>query len=47
MAAGIVIGLPTTSTWAIGLVVAVNLLSGGAAMIGMALAATPGEGGAG
>ena len=41
MAAVIVIGLPTTSTWAIGLVVAVNLICGGAAMIGMALAATP------
>jgi uncharacterized membrane protein HdeD (DUF308 family) len=41
MAAVIVIGLPATSTWAIGLVVAVNLLLGGAAMIGMALAATP------
>jgi uncharacterized membrane protein HdeD (DUF308 family) len=43
MAAVIVIGLPTTSTWAIGLAVAVNLLCGGAAMIGMALAATPGR----
>jgi uncharacterized membrane protein HdeD (DUF308 family) len=42
MAAVIVIGLPTTSTWAIGLVVAVNLLCGGSALIGMALAATPG-----
>jgi uncharacterized membrane protein HdeD (DUF308 family) len=42
MAAVIVIGLPTTSAWAIGLIVAVNLLSGGAAMIGMALAARQG-----
>ena len=38
----ILIGLPTTSTWAIGLIVAVNLLFGGGAMIGMALAARPG-----
>jgi uncharacterized membrane protein HdeD (DUF308 family) len=42
LAAVILIGLPTTSTWAIGLIVAVNLLFGGVAMIGMALAARPG-----
>jgi uncharacterized membrane protein HdeD (DUF308 family) len=42
LAAAILIGLPTTSTWVIGVVVAVNLLLGGIAMIGMALAARPG-----
>jgi len=37
---GVVIlaGLPTTSTWAIGLIVAVNLAFGGMALLGMALA---------
>jgi uncharacterized membrane protein HdeD (DUF308 family) len=42
MAAVIVFGLPTTSAWAIGLMLAVKLLFGGAAMIGRALAARPG-----
>ena len=42
MAAVILIGLPATSTWAIGLIVAVNLLFGGIAMIRMGLAAKPG-----
>jgi len=35
----ILLGLPTTSTWAIGLIVGINLATGGAAMIGMALVA--------
>jgi len=38
--AGIIFaGLPETSTWALGLLVGINLLFGGVAMIGMALAA--------
>ncbi|CCD98989.1 HdeD family acid-resistance protein [Bradyrhizobium sp. STM 3809] len=38
--AGIIIsGLPGTATWAIGLLVGINLLFGGLSMIGMALAA--------
>jgi uncharacterized membrane protein HdeD (DUF308 family) len=38
--AGIIFaGLPETATWALGLLVGINLLFGGAAMIGMALAA--------
>ncbi len=38
--AGIIFaGLPGTATWALGLLVGINLLFGGAAMIGMALAA--------
>ena len=38
--AGIIIaGLPGTAEWAIGLLVGINLLFGGAALIGMALAA--------
>jgi len=32
-------GLPETATWALGLLVGINLLFGGTAMIGMALAA--------
>jgi uncharacterized membrane protein HdeD (DUF308 family) len=39
LAAIIVFGLPGTALWALGLLVGVNLLFGGAAMIGMALAA--------
>jgi uncharacterized membrane protein HdeD (DUF308 family) len=39
LACVILIGLPATYTWAIGLIVGVNLLSGGAALIGLALAA--------
>jgi uncharacterized membrane protein HdeD (DUF308 family) len=35
----IIIGLPGTAAWALGLLVGVNLLFGGAAMIGIALAA--------
>jgi uncharacterized membrane protein HdeD (DUF308 family) len=38
--AGIIFaGLPETATWALGLLVGINLLFGGTAMIGMALAA--------
>jgi uncharacterized membrane protein HdeD (DUF308 family) len=38
--AGIIFaGLPTSATWALGLLVGINLLFGGTAMIGMALAA--------
>ena len=38
--AGIVFaGLPETATWALGLLVGINMLFGGVAMIGMALAA--------
>jgi uncharacterized membrane protein HdeD (DUF308 family) len=38
--AGIILaGLPETATWALGLLVGINLLFGGIAMIGMALAA--------
>jgi uncharacterized membrane protein HdeD (DUF308 family) len=38
--AGIIFaGLPETATWALGLLVGINLLFGGVAMIGMALAA--------
>ncbi len=39
LAAFIILGLPRTATWALGLILAVNLIFGGAAMIGMALAA--------
>jgi uncharacterized membrane protein HdeD (DUF308 family) len=45
LAAVILIGLPATSTWAIGLIVGINLIFGGVAMIGMALAARPGMAG--
>ena len=41
LAAIILIGLPATSVWAIGLIVGVDLVFGGVAMIGMALAARP------
>jgi len=41
LAAAILIGLPGTADWAMGLIVGVNLLFGGAALIGMALAARP------
>jgi uncharacterized membrane protein HdeD (DUF308 family) len=37
LAVVILAGLPTASTWAIGLIVAVNLAFGGTALIGMAL----------
>jgi uncharacterized membrane protein HdeD (DUF308 family) len=39
LAAFIVLGLPATAYWAFGLILAVNLIFGGGAMIGMALAA--------
>jgi uncharacterized membrane protein HdeD (DUF308 family) len=39
LAAFIMIGLPATAAWALGLILAVNLIFGGGAMIGMALAA--------
>src|SRR5215472_7371472 len=39
LAAIIIAGLPGTAAWAIGLLVGINMLFGGAAMIGMALAA--------
>jgi len=35
----IIAGLPGSAEWAIGLLVGINLLFGGASMIGMALAA--------
>jgi uncharacterized membrane protein HdeD (DUF308 family) len=41
LAAAILIGLPGTAAWAMGLIVGINLLFGGAALIGMALAARP------
>ena len=42
IAAMIVAGLPGSAEWAIGLLVGINLLFGGASMIGMALAARKG-----
>ena len=39
LAALIIIGLPATAGWALGLILAVNLIFGGGAMIGMGLAA--------
>ncbi|MGA2894505.1 MAG: DUF308 domain-containing protein [Xanthobacteraceae bacterium] len=39
LAAFIVIGLPATADWTFGLILAVNLIFGGGALIGMALAA--------
>ena len=39
LAVFIVVGLPATAPWALGLILAVNLIFGGGAMIGMALAA--------
>jgi hypothetical protein len=41
LASVILIGLPATSAWAMGLIVGINLAFGGAAMIGMALSARP------
>jgi uncharacterized membrane protein HdeD (DUF308 family) len=41
LAAVILLGLPATSAWAVGLIVGINLVSGGAAMVAMALAARP------
>jgi uncharacterized membrane protein HdeD (DUF308 family) len=38
----IVAGLPGSALWAIGLLVGINLLFGGASLIGMALAARNG-----
>ena len=37
----ILIGLPGSFAWALGLIVGINLLFGGAAMVSMALAARP------
>lgn len=42
LATVIVIGLPLTADWALGLILAVNLIFGGGAMIGMALAVRSG-----
>lgn len=39
----IITGLPSSAEWAIGLLVGINLLFGGASLIGMALAARQGE----
>ena len=39
LAAMIFAGLPSSASWAIGLLVGINMIFGGAAMIGMALAA--------
>jgi uncharacterized membrane protein HdeD (DUF308 family) len=39
IAAVIITGLPGSAAWAIGLLVGINLVFGGAALIGMALAA--------
>ena len=39
LAAIVVAGLPGTAAWAIGLLVGLNLMFGGATLIGMALAA--------
>jgi uncharacterized membrane protein HdeD (DUF308 family) len=39
----IITGLPSSAGWAIGLLVGINLLFGGASMIGMALAARQGQ----
>jgi uncharacterized membrane protein HdeD (DUF308 family) len=39
LAAIIIAGLPGTAAWALGLLVGINMLFGGVAMIGMALAA--------
>jgi uncharacterized membrane protein HdeD (DUF308 family) len=41
LAAIIIAGLPGTALWALGLLVGINLIFGGVAMIGMALAARP------
>jgi uncharacterized membrane protein HdeD (DUF308 family) len=42
IAAVIIVGLPGSALWAVGLLVGINLLFGGATLIGMALAARPG-----
>src|SRR3978361_1328815 len=42
IAAVIIVGLPGSALWAVGLLVGVNLLFGGASLIGMALAARNG-----
>ena len=42
IAAVIIAGLPGSALWAVGLLVGINLLFGGATLIGMALAARPG-----
>ena len=42
VAAVIITGLPGSALWAVGLLVGINLLFGGASMIGMALAARKG-----
>jgi uncharacterized membrane protein HdeD (DUF308 family) len=42
IAAVIISGLPGTALWAVGLLVGINLLFGGATLIGMALAARKG-----
>jgi uncharacterized membrane protein HdeD (DUF308 family) len=42
LAAIIIAGLPGTAAWALGLLVGINLLIGGAALIGMALHARVG-----
>jgi uncharacterized membrane protein HdeD (DUF308 family) len=39
IAAMIIAGLPGSAEWAVGLLVGINLLFGGASLIGMALAA--------
>jgi uncharacterized membrane protein HdeD (DUF308 family) len=44
IAAMIIVGLPGSAEWAIGLLVGINLLFGGASLIGMALAARNGPG---
>ena len=41
LASVILIGLPATFAWAMGLIVGINLVFGGVSMIGMALAARP------
>jgi uncharacterized membrane protein HdeD (DUF308 family) len=46
LAAVILLGLPGTSAWAMGVIIGINLVFGGAAMVGMALAARPRIGGA-
>jgi uncharacterized membrane protein HdeD (DUF308 family) len=42
IAAVIIVGLPGSALWAVGLLVGINLLFGGASLIGMALAARNG-----
>ena len=43
LAVMILAGLPSSATWAIGLLVGINMIFGGGAMIGMALAAKNGK----